>query len=348
MKKFDTLTVLVFVRSWGITTLLVILGIVFSIWDAPIFGTLDNFSLLLGSSSISAIFAAAIAMGAYSGALDLSVPGTAAVASVSMAMIIGSGGDVITGILVALVIGAAVGLFNGLIVQTGLNPLAVTIGTLSITSGLAAILTNGLPLYDKMENLGWLGTTNYLGFTAGDFTFDGIPSTFFVVAVIYVVGTIFLTKTRGGVRFLAAGGNAEALRRSGVNSNVYRLLGFTLSGLIAAIGGVVTSAYTAQATPQAPTAVLFDGLTAVALSGLALSGGRGSLPKVWVGAMVIAVIGNGLLIKNIQPFWTISITGALLILALAGEHYIGKAVAKQAVSKSNVSAHKEVKKAGVK
>jgi ribose/xylose/arabinose/galactoside ABC-type transport system permease subunit len=333
MKKFDTLSVLVFIRSWGITTLLVLLWIFFSIWCAPIFGTLDNFSLLLGGSSISAIFAAAIAMGAYSGALDLSVPGTAAVAAIVMAQMIGAGMNQGVAILVALLIGAFIGVCNGLIVQTGLNPLAVTIGTLSITSGLAAIITDGLPLFDKMDQLAWLGTSMYFG----------IPSTFYVVLIIYVVGTIFLTKTRGGIRFLAAGGNAEALRRAGVNSNVYRLLGFTLSGLIAAIGGVITSAYTSQATPSAPTGVLFDGLTAVALSGLSLAGGRGSLPKVWVGAMVIATIGSGLLIKNIQPFWTVSITGALLILALAGEHFLGKAVAKQAVLKSNVSAHKEKK-----
>ncbi|MFM6977517.1 MAG: ABC transporter permease [Micrococcales bacterium] len=335
MKKFDTLSVLVFIRSWGITTLLALLLIVFSIWAAPVFGTLENFSLLLGNAAIPAVFAAAIAMGAYSGALDLSVPGTAAVSSVVMAMMIGSGIDTITSILVALLIGIAVGFGNGLIVQTGLNPLAVTIGTLSITSGLAAILTDGLPLFNNMEKLEWLGVSTYFG----------IPSLFYVVVFIYVVGTIFLTKTRGGIRFLAAGGNPEALRRAGVNSNAYRLLGFTLSGLIAAIGGVMNSAYTAQATPAAPTSVLFDGLTAVALSGLALSGGRGSLPKVWVGSMVVTVIGAGLLIKNIQPFWTISITGALLIAALAGEHYIGKAVAKQAVSRSTVSAHKEVKKA---
>ena len=338
MKKFDTLSILVFIRSWGITTLLALLLIFFSIWAAPVFGTLENFSLLLGNAAIPAIFAAAIAMGAYSGALDLSVPGTAALSSVVMAIMIGAGIDTVPAILVALVIGTAVGLMNGLIVQTGLNPLAVTIGTLSITSGIAAIITDGLPLFDKMEKLEWLGLTDYFG----------IPSPFFVVAIIYVIGTIFLTKTRGGVRFLAAGGNPEALRRSGVNANVYRLLGFTLSGLIAAVGGVMNSAYTAQATPGAPTSVLFDGLTAVALSGLALSGGRGSLPKVWVGSMVVTVIGSGLLIKNIQPFWTISITGALLIAALAGEHYIGKAVAKQAVSKSTVSAHKEAKKAEVK
>jgi ribose transport system permease protein len=164
-----------------------------------------------------------------------------------------------------------------------------------------------------------------------------------VVLIVYIIGTVFLTKTRGGVRFLAAGGNAEALRRVGVNANLYKVLGFVISGLLAALGGLVTAAYTSGASPAAATGVLFDGLTAVALSGIALSGGRGSLPKVLVGSLVIATIASGLLILNIEPFWTVTITGVMLIAALAGEHAIGKAVAKRAVAKSNVSAHKEVK-----
>lgn len=334
MKKPDSLSVLVFIRSWGITILLVALWVLFSIWASPIFGTFENFSLILGAASISAIFAASIAMGVFSGALDLSVPGTAAVASVVMAIMIGAGIDPIIAIVAALFIGAFLGAVNGWIVQTGLNPLAVTIGMLSVTGGLAAILSDGLPLFEKMDVLGWLGTSIYFG----------LPSTFYVVIVVFLVGTIFLTKTRGGIRFLAAGGNAEALRRAGVNANVYRLLGFILSGLLAALGGVVTAAYTAQASPTAATGVLFDGLTAVALSGISLAGGRGSLPKVLVGALVISTISSGLLILNIQPYWTITITGLMLIGALAGEHYLGKAVAKQAVTKSSVSAHKEVKK----
>lgn len=334
MKKPDALSTLVFIRSWGITILLVLLWVAFSLTN-PIFGTFDNFSLILGAASISAIFAASIAMGVFSGALDLSVPGTAAVSSVILGLMVAGGIDPVTAIVTAVLVGAALGAINGLIVQTGLNPLAVTIGMLSVTSGAAAIISDGLPIFEKMDTLAWLGTSIYFG----------LPSTFYVVAVVFAIGTIFLTKTRGGIRFLAAGGNAEALRRSGVNANVYRLLGFILSGALAGLGGVVTSAYTAQASSSAATGVLFDGLTAVALSGISLAGGRGSLPKVLVGALVISTIGSGLLIMNVQPYWTIAITGLLLIGALAGEHYLGKAVAKQAVSKSTVSAHKEVKKA---
>jgi ribose transport system permease protein len=333
MKKPDSLSVLVFIRGWGITILLVLIWAIFSILT-PVFGTFDNFSLILGAASISAIFAAAIAMGVFSGALDLSVPGTAAVSGILLAQMIGAGVNQVVAILVALLVGAFLGSVNGIIVQKGLNPLAVTIGMLSVTSGLAAILSDGIPLFNKMDSLGWLGTSIYFGF----------PSTFYVVVLVYVVGTIFLTKTRGGIRFLAAGGNAEALRRAGVNANTYRLLGFVLSGVLAALGGVVVSAYTAQASPNAATGVLFDGLTAVALSGISLAGGRGSLPKVLVGALVISTIGSGLLMLNVQAYWTTTITGVMLIAALAGEFYLGKAVAKQAVSKSTVSAHKDVKK----
>lgn len=337
MKRPDTLSVLVFIRTWGITILLAIVWAVFAA-IAPVFGTFDNASLILGAASISAIFAASIAMGVFSGALDLSVPGTAAVASVVLALMIRAGVDQATALITALLVGTLLGLINGLIIQTGLNPMAVTIGMLSVTSGIAAIISDGVPIFEKMDSLGWLGTSIYFG----------LPSTFYVVVVVYVLGTIFLTKTRGGVRFLAAGGNAEALRRAGVNSNVYRLLGFILTGTLAALGGIVTSAYTAQATPSAATGVLFDGLTAVALSGISLAGGRGSLPKVLVGAVLISTIGSGLLIIDIQPYWTIAITGFLLIAALAGEFYLGKAVARQAVERSSVSAHKEPKKAEAK
>ena len=162
MKKPDSLSVLVFIRSWGITILLVVLWALFAS-VAPVFGTFENASLILGAASISAIFAASIAMGVFSGALDLSVPGTAAVSGIILGKLIGGGFDPVLSIAVAIAIGVVLGYINGLIVQTGLNPLAVTIGMLSVTSGLAAILSDGIPLFDKMDSLGWLGTEIYFG-----------------------------------------------------------------------------------------------------------------------------------------------------------------------------------------
>lgn len=320
MRKPDALTLLVFARSWGIIILFAVLFVAFSIWGAPIFGTFKNFSLILGAASISTVFAAAIAMGVFSGALDLSVPGVAAVSSVAMALMLKGGINVWLAILVALVIGAFFGLLNAVVTLRGVNPLAVTIGTLSVTSGLAAVFSGGPPVFG-FTGLDFIGTAQYFG----------LPAPLMVVIIVYLIGTVFLTQTRGGTRFLAAGGNAEALRRSGVNANLYKILGFVFSGVLASVGGLVTTAYTTQASPQPATAALFTGLTAVALSGISLAGGRGSLPKVLVGSLVIAEISSALVIKNIQPYWSTVITGLLLIIALTGELAIQKAVSKQVV-----------------
>jgi ribose transport system permease protein len=313
---------LVIARDWGIVILLIILLIAFSIWGAPIFATLTNFGLIVGGAAVSALFAASIAVGVLSGSLDLSVPGTAALGSILTGVLVVDGVPSGLALLAGLAIGVVVGLVNGFVAVLGVNALAVTIGTLSVTAGIAAVISGGNPV-SGLDPLHYLGT---------DLTF-GLPAPVYVVVIVYVLFTIFLTKTRTGVRLMAVGGNAEALRRSGVSASRYRILGFVLSGLLASLAGIVSAASTTEATPSADTSVLFTGLTAVALSGLALSGGRGSLPKVLVGALVIASISSILVIKNVQPYWTTVITGALLIIALAGQLVLGRALSARAVTR---------------
>ena len=324
MRKPDSLTLLLFVRSWGIVILFALLWVAFSAWGFPIFGTYVNFGVIMQGAAISTIFAAAIAMGVFSGVLDLSVPGIAALSSVVLAQMLLWGVPMGLAFVIALAAAVVFGLVNAFFSLRGINPLAVTIGTLSITSGVAALITTGPPLYG-FQPMDFIATNQYLG----------VPAMFCVSLLIYVVGTVFLTQTRGGGRFMAAGGNAEALRRSGVNANLYKVLGFVLSALLAGVAGIVTTAYTTQGNPAAATDSLFTGLTAVALSGISLAGGRGSLPKVLVGALVIAEITSILNIKNIQPFWGIVITGALLIGALYLEMTIQKQVSKRVVESKN-------------
>ncbi|MEN9737891.1 MAG: hypothetical protein RJA26_1124 [Actinomycetota bacterium] len=334
MRKPDSLTLLLFVRSWGIIILFALLWGAFSVWGYPIFGTYTNFSVILQGAAISTIFAAAIAMGVFSGVLDLSVPGTAALSAVVLAKCLLSGAPIWLAFIAAVAVAVVVGLVNSFFSLRGINPLAVTIGTLSVTSGSAALITTGPPLYG-FQSLDFIATNQYFG----------LPAMFYVAAVIYIVGTIFLTQTRGGGRFMAAGGNAEALRRSGVNANLYKVLGFVLSAALAGVAGIVTAAYTTQGNPAAATESLFTGLTAVALSGISLAGGRGSLPKVMVGALVIAEITSILNIKNIQPFWGIVITGALLIGSLYLEMTIQKQVSKRVVESKNQERQESAKAA---
>jgi ribose transport system permease protein len=164
-----------------------------------------------------------------------------------------------------------------------------------------------------------MGSTQYMG----------IPAPVFVVALVYILGTLFLGQTRAGVRMLAVGGNIEAVRRAGVRADRYRVLGFVLTGVCAAIGGLLVTATTTQASPNPSVDLLFTALTAVALSGMPLTGGRGSLPRVLVGALIIASISSALIIRGIAPYWATIATGVLLVLALAFERAMSAAVAKR-------------------
>lgn len=315
---------LVFFRSRGIIVLWILMLVVFSL-TSQVFGTPTNFSLILGAAAVTSIFAAGVAFGVMSGALDLSIPGTAAFSGVVVGLLLNADVPPVLAIFVGLLVGAGIGVVNGLIVLRGLNPLVVTIGSLAALGGLASVMSKGIPV-SGLTQMKFIGTDRYFG----------IPAPVYVVAALFLIGTFFLTRTRAGVRMLAVGGNAEAVRRSGVNSDFYRVLGFVLGGVCAALGGIVTAAVVTQASPSASPGILFEALTAVALSGLALTGGRGSLPLVLVGALVIATINSYLVIKNVQPYWTDVITGLLLIAALALDRYLGGLVSTRLISDASI------------
>ena len=186
-----------------------------------------------------------------------------------------------------------------------------------------------------------MGTHRYLRIGETGDTFPGIPAPVFIVAAVFVVGTVFLTRTRDGIRLMAVGGNAEAVRRAGIHSRP--LQGARLRDLRACsppLGGLVNTANVTEANPAASPAIIFTALTAVALAGVALTGGRGSLPRVLVGALILATIANGLTIRGIQPYWATVATGALLLGSLLFERVLQTAVSERLMS-ANLSVHAE-------
>lgn len=321
---------LLFVRDRGIFVLWGLIILAFSFWCAPYFATLDNALLIANAAALTAIFAAGVGFGVMTGVLDLSLPGTAAFASCLTGWLITNGQPVWVGLLAGLASGMVVGLANGLIVLRGFNPIIVTIGTLSALSGLAAVIAGGYT-FPGLTGLTFMGTDRYLG----------VPAPVYIVALLFLVGTVFLTRTRDGIRLMAVGGNAEAVRRSGIHADRYKVLGFVISGLCAALGGLVTAAITTEATPEASPSIIFNALTAVALAGVALTGGRGSLPRVLVGALILATIANGLTIRGVQPYWATVTTGVLLLASLLLERVVQTGVSNRLMSSANLSVHKK-------
>ena len=231
-----------------------------------------------------------------------------------------------------------VGLVNGLITLRGFNPIIVTIGTLSVLTGLAAVVAGGYT-FPGLTQLEFMGTHRYLR-VEGQFWRE-LPRH----------PGPGLHRRRGlrhrhdlphpdPRRTAADGGrrNAEAVRRAGIPSTRYTVLGFVISGFLAAVGGLVNTANVTEANPDASPAIIFTALTAVALAGVALTGGRGSLPRVLVGALILATIANGLTIRGIQPYWATVATGALLLGSLAFERVLQTAVSDRLMS-ANLSVH---------
>ncbi|MFC4063456.1 ABC transporter permease [Actinoplanes subglobosus] len=323
-------SVLLFVRDRGIFVLWGLIILAFSFWCAPYFATIDNALLIANAAALTAIFAAGVAFGVMTGVLDLSLPGTAAFASCLAGWMITSGQPVWLSLIAGLASGVVVGLVNGLIALRGFNPIIVTIGTLSALSGLAAVIAGGYT-FPGLTGLTFMGTDRYLG----------VPAPVYIVALLFLVGTVFLTRTRDGIRLMAVGGNAEAVRRSGIHADRYKVLGFVISGLCAALGGLVTAAITTEATPDASPSIIFNALTAVALAGVALTGGRGSLPRVLVGALILATIANGLTIRGVQPYWATVTTGVLLLASLLLERIVQTGVSNRLMGSANLSVHRK-------
>jgi ribose transport system permease protein len=318
---------------WGL------LIVVFAFWCSPYFFQVDNALLIANAAALTALFAAGVGVGIMTGVLDLSLPGTAAVASCVCGWILTHGHATWLGLAAGLATGVVVGIFNGLITIRGFNPIIVTIGTLSVLTGLAAVIAGGYT-FPGLTQLEFMGTHRYFRIGETGETFSGIPAPVFIVAVVFVIGTIFLTRTRDGLRLMAVGANAEAVRRAGIQSNRYKVLGFVISGILAAIGGLVNTANVTEANPAASPAIIFTALTAVALAGVSLTGGRGSLPRVLVGALILATIANGLTIRGIQPYWATVATGALLIFSLLFERVLQNGVSERLMS-ANLSVHEK-------
>lgn len=332
-----SVSLLVFARDRGIFVLWGLLIAVFAFWCSPYFFKVDNAILILNAGALTALFAAGVGIGVMTGVLDLSLPGTAAISSCVCGWLLTDGHATWLSLVAGLGCGVVVGLVNGFITLRGFNPIIVTIGTLSVLTGLAAVVAGGYT-FPGLTQLEFMGTHRYFRIGEAGETFSGIPAPVFIVAAVFLIGTIFLTRTRDGLRLMAVGANAEAVRRAGIPANRYKVLGFVISGLLAAIGGLVNTANVTEANPAASPAIIFTALTAVALAGVALTGGRGSLPRVLVGAMILATIANGLTIRGIQPYWATVTTGALLLGSLLFERMLQTAVSERLMS-ANLSVH---------
>ncbi|MDE0113989.1 MAG: ABC transporter permease, partial [Albidovulum sp.] len=210
--------------------------------------------------------------------------------------------------ILAVAICGAIGGANGLLVtRLKLNSLIVTLGTMSIITGAALVLTNGLtkPLIEPGFN--WLGSGRLAG----------IPFPLVAMLVFSVVLWWILARTKFGREVYAAGGNADASRLMGVNVERIQLALYIASGAVGALAGIILAAMLGAAAPNAAGQQLLTVIAAIILGGTSLYGGRGSIWGTVLAVLILGTLNNGLTLLDVSSFWQDITRGSVLILAVA-------------------------------
>lgn len=307
-------------RELAIAFVLIVTIAAFVVWYGPAFLDLGNLADIADSASLTAIFAIGEAVVVMAGRIDLSIAPIAAASGIFAAKILERGTSSVAALVIALAFGILLGSVNGILVtKAKLSPLVATLATLSAYSGLALILANGNQIYG-IDQFAWLGQHRF----GGTLT---VPT---VVMIALVLATAFFVRsTIWGLRLLAVGGNEEAARRCGIRTNAYTVGAYMFSGACAALAGCITLGFLTTAEPTAASTAVFDAITAVALGGVALTGGQGNILRVLAGALVLGVINTGLLLNGVAPYYALVVTGCLLVLAIVLENILTGLVERQ-------------------
>jgi ribose transport system permease protein len=290
----------------GILPILVLICILFSVLT-PNFPTPGNAVNILRQASINIVLATGMTFVILTGGIDLSVGsilGVSAVVGVLVSLIPGIGWIAVPA---ALATGLLLGLLNGaLIAFLDLPPFIVTLGGLTALRGVAYLVANGTTVLNRNLNFAWIGN-NYLG-----------PVPWLVVIALLVVAAswFILRQTVLGVQIYAVGGNQRAARLTGIKVNRVLLFVYGVSGLLAGLAGVMSSSRLYSATGLLGNGYELDAIAAVILGGTSFTGGIGTIPGTLLGALIIAVLNNGLTLLNMSYFWQLVVKGLVIIVAV--------------------------------
>ncbi len=300
-------------RSWNEQFSQILLGLILIIMAAvlnhasPFFMTWDNWRNILDQSALLVIVSLGMTFVICTSGIDLSIGAIAALSGVCMALAMHAGLSVELSICLGLVAGAAAGLFNGLVIaKLNLSPFIVTLAAMSVTRGIALILTKGIPIYGFPTSFTWWGS-GHIGF---------INPPILMAILLALLAALVLNRTKLGYYTLALGGNEEALRRSGVAHKTYKTIVYTISGLTAAIGGLVVTARLNTAEPLAGWMLELDAIAAVVLGGTDMKGGRGSITGTIMACLLLGMLRNGLTILNIPSYYQQLTIGLIILVAV--------------------------------
>ncbi|WP_058913221.1 ABC transporter permease [Entomohabitans teleogrylli] len=294
------------INEMGLLAVIAVLYLVFTL-NAPGFISLNNQMNVLRDAATIGIAAWAMTLIIISGEIDVSVGPMVAFVSVCLAELLLLQVPLAVACLLVLLLGAGLGTLAGVLRGIFNVPSFVaTLGLWSALRGMGLFMTNALPVpIDESAVLDWLGGQVI-----------GIPVSALIMMIFFALFVFISRKTAFGRSVFAVGGNATAAQLCGINVKRVRIVIFTLSGLLAAITGILLAARLGSGNAGAANGLEFDVIAAVVVGGTALSGGRGSLFGTLLGVLVITLIGNGLVLLGINSFFQQVVRGVIIVVAV--------------------------------
>ncbi|WP_373899362.1 ABC transporter permease subunit [Haloimpatiens sp. FM7315] len=283
----------------------------------PRFLSLNNIRNVFTQVSVNAILAIGMTFVILTGGIDLSVGSILAISGAVAGVIVKTNGNVFLAVVVAILIGAAVGLVNGLVISKGkIQAFIATLATMTIFRGVTYVFTNGTPVSGLGLKFSKLGNARIL---------DQIPLPVLFMLVVFGIAFYILSQTRYGRYLYALGGNEDSARLSGINTDKVKAIVYVISGIAAAISGIIVTSRIGSASPNAGNGFELDAIAAVVLGGTSLAGGEGSVAGTIIGALIIGVLNNGLNLMNVSPFYQLIVKGAVILLAVLMDRKVNSA-----------------------
>jgi len=303
---------------------LVAVTIVFSVLS-PEFLTAANMTILVKHVAINAILAIGMTFVILSGGIDLSVGSIAGLAGmiagalISKGIVFSSAGVVFyphasLAIVTAVAAGMAIGAFNGLLVsRLSVAPFIATLGALYVARGSALLLSGGAT-YPNLTGDPSIGNTGFTWIGAG--TLAGLPVPIWLMAAGAAIAMFVSRRTPFGRQVYAIGGNERAALLAGVRVRRVKIRVYMISGFCAALVGVLIAAQLGAAHPATGETFELNAIAAVVLGGTSLMGGRGSIVGTLIGAFVIGVLADGLVLLGVSEFWQMIVKGSVIVVAV--------------------------------
>ena len=277
----------------------------------PRFLTWYNILNILRQTSINSIIAAGMTFVILIGGIDLSVGSVLAFCGAVAATLTSKALPFPFIFITILALGAVLGMVTGVIISLGkVQAFIATLVSMTIMRGATLVFTDGKPISTGegavSDAFSWIGSGYVLG----------VPVPVYLMILVFAVSFYILHHTRFGRYVYAMGGNEEAAHLAGLSVNRLKITVFGISGLLAALSGMIVTARLSSAQPTAGTGYELDAIAAVVLGGTSLSGGAGSILGTIIGALIIGILNNSLNLLNVSSYYQMIAKGSVILLAV--------------------------------